>query len=150
MTIRYDQKTDTLTITLGPKPDDAYLFEAGDFTALVDAGDTLVELTIARASRFVTDALAAGVKVEGAPPVQPPPEGMVWYDTDSSMISAFGYDEAERILDIAFHRTGVYRYYDVPRHVFEGLRDASSKGSYIRNHIIDMYPYEKKRGRSRR
>ncbi|MBI1878439.1 MAG: KTSC domain-containing protein [Chloroflexi bacterium] len=75
---------------------------------------------------------------------------MVWYDADSSMISAFGYDEAERILEVAFHNTGVYRYYDVPKNVFEGLRDASSKGSYIRNMIIDMYPYEKKRGRSRR
>jgi hypothetical protein len=30
------------------------------------------------------------------------------------------------------------------------LRDAPSKGSYIRNMIMDMYPYEKKRGRSRR
>jgi hypothetical protein len=70
-------------------------------------------------------------------------------DADSSMISAFGYDEAEGILEVAFHRTGVYRYYDVPLHVFEGLRDAESKGRYMRGHIIDMYPWEKKRGRSR-
>jgi len=45
------------------------------------------------------------------------------------MISAFGYDEAEGILEVAFHRTGVYRYYNVPLPVFEGLRDAGSKGS---------------------
>jgi len=75
---------------------------------------------------------------------------MVWYDADSSMISAFGYDEAEVILEVAFHRTGVYRYYDVPLHVFEGLRDAESKGRYMRGYIIDVYPWEKSRGRSGR
>jgi KTSC domain len=116
----------------------------------VDEGDALVSVTIAHASRFVARALAAGVKVEGAPAVEPPKSGMVWYDADSSMISAFGYDEAEGILEIAFHGTGVYRYYDVPLHVFEGLHDAASKGSYIRNYIIDMYSWEKKRGRSRK
>jgi hypothetical protein len=88
--------------------------------------------------------------VEGAPEVRERPKGMVWYDADSSMISAFVYDESEGILELAFHRTGVYCYYDVPLHVFEGLRDASSEGSCIRSHIIDMNPYEKKRARSRR
>ena len=150
MSIRYDEKSDTLTITLGPERYEAYELEAGDFAVVVDEMDTLVSVTIANASRFVARALAAGVKVERAPAVEPPKSGMVWYDADSSMISAFGYDEAEGILEVAFHRTGVYRYYDVPLHVFEGLRDASSKGSYMRNHIIDMYPWEKKRGRSRR
>ena len=66
------------------------------------------------------------------------------------MISAFGYNEATQQLDVAFHRTGVYSYFNVPQDVFEGLRDASSQGSYMRSMIIDMYPYEKKRGRSRR
>jgi hypothetical protein len=150
MTIRYDQDTDTLTISLGPRPFEAYPHETGDFTAYIDDTDALVEIIIARASRFVARALAAGIKVEGAPEAGERPKGMVWYDADSSMISAFGYDESEEILELAFHRTGVYRYYNVPLHVFKGLRDASSKGSYIRGHIIDMYPYEKKRGRSRR
>jgi uncharacterized protein YuzE len=150
MSIRYDEKSDTLTITLGPERYEAYELEAGDYAVVVDETDALVSITIANASRFVGRALAAGVKVEGAPAVEPPKSGMVWYDADSSMISAFGYDEAEGILEVAFHRTGVYRYYNVPLHVFEGLRDASSKGSYMRNHIIDVYPWEKKRGRSRR
>ena len=150
MSIRYDEKSDILTITLGPEHYEAYELEAGDFAIVVDETDALVSITIANASRFVGRALAAGVKVEGAPMVEPPKSGMVWYDADSSMISAFGYDEAEGILEVAFHRTGVYRYYNVPLHVFEGLRDASSKGSYMRNHIIDVYPWEKKRGRSRR
>jgi hypothetical protein len=150
MPIRYNEASDTLTITLGPECYECYELEAGDFAVVVDEGDALVSVTIAHASRFVARALAAGVKVEGAPAVEPPKSGMVWYDADSSMISAFGYDEAEGILEVAFHGTGVYRYYDVPLHVFEGLRDAASKGSYIRNYIIDMYSWEKKRGRSRK
>ena len=150
MKIRYSQADDTLTVVLRPAPSETFEFEGGDFEIAVDEEDNLVKITISRANQFIAQALAAGVKVEAAPAVQPKKSGMVWYDADSSMISAFGYDEAEQILEVAFHSTGVYRYYDVPRKVFEGLRDASSKGSYIRNVIIDMYPYEKKRGRSRR
>ena len=149
MPIHYDEKSDTLTIVLRPEHYETYELEAGDFAVVVDETDALVSIAIANATRFIARALAAGVKVEGAPTVEPPKSGMVWYDADSSMISAFGYDEAEGILEVAFHRTGVYRYYDVPLHVFEGLRDAESKGRYMRGHIIDMYPWEKKRGRSR-
>ncbi len=150
MPIRYDQKTDTLMVILGPEDYGACELEAGDFSVVADEGDGLVSIAIANARQFVARALAAGVQVEGAPAVESPKQGMIWYDADSSMISAFGYDEAEGILEVAFHSTGVYRYYDVPRHIFEGLRDASSKGSYLRNCVIDMYPYEKKSGRSRR
>ena len=150
MPMRYDAETDSLTITLAPETYEAYELEAGDWSVVIDEADRLVCVTIANARRFVTRALAAGVAVEGAPAVEPPQEGMVWYDAESSMISAFGYDEVEGTLEVAFHRTGVYRYYDVPLHVFEGLRDATSKGSYMRAHIIGMYPWEESRGRSRR
>ena len=147
MSVSYDQESDTLTIKLAPESyDDRYELEAGDFTVSIET-DSLVRITIARASKFLHRALAAGVEVEDAPPVAPPQAGMIWHDADSSMISAFGYDEAEGVLEVAFHRTGVYRYYDVPLHVYEGLRDAESKGRYMRSYIIDMYPYEKKRGR---
>ncbi len=148
MPIQYDKESDTLTIILGPEHYETYELEAGDFAIVVDEMDALVSITIANATRFIARALAAGVKVEGAPAVEPPKGSMVWYDADSSMISAFGYDEAEGILEVAFHRSGVYRYYDVPLQVFEGLRDAESKGRYMRGCIIDMYPWEKKRSRS--
>ncbi len=147
MSVSYNQESDTLTIKLAPESyDDRYELEAGDFTVSIET-DSLVRITIARASKFLHRALAAGVEVEDAPPVAPPQAGMIWHDADSSMISAFGYDEAEGVLEVAFHRTGVYRYYDVPLHIYEGLRDAESKGRYMRAWIIDMYPYEKKRGR---
>jgi len=150
MPIRYEAENDTLTITLGPELSEAYELEAGDWSVVVDEADRLGRVTIANASRFVARALAAGVEVEGAPAVEHSKGGIVWYDAESSMISAFGYDEAEGILEVAFHSTGVYRYYEVPLHVFEGLRHARSKGSYLRACIIDMYPWEKSRGRSRR
>ena len=70
-------------------------------------------------------------------------DGMVWYGVESSMIRAVGYDADKRILDVAFHRTGVYRYFDVPPKVVDGLLNAESKGSYMRAHIIDEYPWEK-------
>ena len=70
-------------------------------------------------------------------------DGMVWYGVESSMIRAVGYDAAKRILDVAFHRTGVYRYFDVPPDVVEGLLNAESKGSYMRTWIINEYPWEK-------
>jgi uncharacterized protein YuzE len=149
MGIRYEKSTDTLTITFRRGGNDDYDYTADDFTVTFDEADDIYKITIAQASQFVAQAIAAGVKVEGIPG-QPTQKGMVWYDVDSSMISAFGYDAEEQILDVAFHRTGVYRYSDVPYDVFEGLRDANSKGSYMRGAIIDMYPYEKKRGRSRR
>jgi hypothetical protein len=66
-----------------------------------------------------------------------------WEDADSSMISAFRYDPEEQTLEVLFNRTGRYTYYDVPADVVEGLREASSKGSYMRSMIIDMYAYDK-------
>ena len=150
MPIGYDGDSDTLTVTLGPKRGQVSRLRAGDLSVVVDEAGGLVSISVANASRFVARALEAGVNVEGAPVVEPARKGMVWYDAASSMISAFGYDEARGILEVAFHRTGVYRYFDVPLHVFEGLRDASSQGSYMRSHIIDMYPWEKSRGRLRR
>lgn len=148
--VRYDKTKDILTVIVRPLRNETFEFEGGGITAIVDEEDVLVEVTIANASRFVAEALAAGVKADAGPAEKSKKSGLVWYDADSSMISAFGYNEAEQVLEIAFHNTGVYRYYDVPKKVFAELRDASSKGSYIRDMIIDMYPYEKKRGRSHR
>jgi hypothetical protein len=61
---------------------------------------------------------------------------------DSSMIDAFGYDEEQQVLEVVFKRNGVYRYRDVPKAVYEGLLNADSKGSYMRDLIIDKYPTE--------
>lgn len=51
--------------------------------------------------------------------------------------------------EIAFHRTGVYRYFGVPLHLFEGLRDASSQRGYMRACVIDVYPWDTTRYENR-
>jgi hypothetical protein len=61
---------------------------------------------------------------------------------DSSMIYAVGYDEQAEILEVVFKRTGVYRYRNVPKEVYQELMAADSKGSYMRDTIIDVYPAE--------
>lgn len=61
---------------------------------------------------------------------------------DSSMIYALGYDEEQQVLEVVFKRTGVYRYRNVPKEVYEQLMNSDSKGSYMRDLIIDMYPTE--------
>ena len=64
---------------------------------------------------------------------------------DSSMIYALGYDEEQQVLEVVFKRTGVYRYRNVPKEVYEQLMNSDSKGSYMRDLIIDMYPAEQLR-----
>jgi len=61
---------------------------------------------------------------------------------DSSMIYAVGYDEETQTLEVVFKRTGVYRYHNVPKDAYEQLMESDSKGSYMRDMIIDMYPTE--------
>lgn len=61
---------------------------------------------------------------------------------DSSMIYAVGYDEQTQVLEVVFKRTGVYRYRDVPKDVYDQLMASSSKGSFMRELVIDVYPAE--------
>lgn len=60
---------------------------------------------------------------------------------ESSMIYAVGYDSKARTLEVVFNTGGVYQYYDVPPEEYEELMEAESKGSYMHECIIDVYPY---------
>jgi hypothetical protein len=75
------------------------------------------------------------------------PEEPAWEEVDSSMISAFRYDEGKQILEVAFQNTDTYRYLNVPVEVAEGLRQAESKGNYMQANVIDVYPNRIKRRR---
>ncbi len=72
-----------------------------------------------------------------------PGEEPSWRNVQSSMISAVRYHENHQILEVAFNK-GIYLYFGVPREVFEGLLRAESKGRYMRQQIIDRYPWVKK------
>jgi len=141
MSVKYDKKTDTLYIALSSETGEIFEYKTGDYSVHIDDADELAKLTIRSASRFLKQAMSAGIQIDTPVGGQKP----VWEDVDSSMISAFKYDETARTLDVMFHRTGIYRYFDVLADVVEGLRESSSKGSYMRSMIIDMYDYEKRR-----
>jgi len=62
---------------------------------------------------------------------------------ESSMIYAVGYDEESQTMEVVFNSGGVYRYFDVPKDIYEGLLAAESKGRYMRAHVIDVYACSK-------
>jgi hypothetical protein len=62
----------------------------------------------------------------------------------SSNLRSIGYDSNEEILEIEFHSGGIYQYFGVPLSRYEGLINASSKGSYFDGYIKKAgYRYRK-------
>ena len=134
MSVEHTPERDELLITLTPT-DEVDLYQLDNITVdIITDEDGRLILRVPPARAFMAHLQRA---------VQE--DGMVWYGVASSMIRAVGYDADKRILDVAFHRTGVYRYFGVPPKVIGGLLNAESKGSYMRAHIIDEYPWEKLR-----
>ena len=61
---------------------------------------------------------------------------------ESSAIARAEYDADARVLLIWFRDDGApYAYRDVPEDIFHALCDASSKGRFHREHILDMFEY---------
>lgn len=69
---------------------------------------------------------------------------------DSSMIQAVGYDPETQILEVLFNSGQTYHYEGVPPKVHKELMEADSKGRYMRDAIIDMYPAARMSRRRRR
>ncbi|MBI4851100.1 MAG: KTSC domain-containing protein [Acidobacteria bacterium] len=69
---------------------------------------------------------------------------------DSSMIDAVGYDKKTKELEVLFSSGKTYCYKDVPLKVYKELMDADSKGSYMRDAIIDVYSYHQVKGKRRK
>lgn len=61
----------------------------------------------------------------------------------SSNVDSIGYDEKLQILYIRFLNGSTYIYKGVPIIEFEGLKNASSVGSYLHRNIKNLYPYER-------
>lgn len=53
----------------------------------------------------------------------------------STNLISIGYDETTSILEVEFHKAGVYQYFGVPADVYEQLMAASSKGAYFNESI---------------
>ena len=59
---------------------------------------------------------------------------------ESSMVWAVDYDPTTQVLEVAFKRTGVFRYDGVPPTVYRAMMRSDSVGSYLRSCVIGMYP----------
>jgi len=60
----------------------------------------------------------------------------------SSNLDSVGYDAENEILEVAFRSGGVYRYFSVPQHVYDGLMSSGSKGQYFHRNIKGQYSWE--------
>ena len=59
------------------------------------------------------------------------------------MLRSVGYDEGEEILEIELTNGAVYRYFDLPAEVYQGLMAAESHGRYFLRHVRGAgYRYE--------
>ena len=61
----------------------------------------------------------------------------------SKAIRSVRYDDAGRILEVEFESSSVYRYFDVPRDVYEWLLKVKSKGKFVNRLVKEKYRYEK-------
>lgn len=61
--------------------------------------------------------------------------------TSSNLVSV-GYDRGTSTLRIRFH-SGTYDYYGVPESIYNGLMNASSKGTYHHQYIKHGFKYRK-------
>lgn len=68
------------------------------------------------------------------------PAQMEMIRVNSTAITAIGYDPHTRHLAITFQQGHTYDFCNVPRHIYEGLLAATSKGTYYNRHIRDTYP----------
>ncbi len=129
----YNPRTDELRLTLGQGGEAPHGREGERLSLRLEIqGDraTLVMAPLREGWLPFLQSLAVGGGME-----EPP-----WHAVRSSMIGAVRYDERHGILEVAFNK-GIYLYFGVPREVFEGLLRAESKGRYMRQHIIDRYPW---------
>lgn len=68
---------------------------------------------------------------------------MNWLQVTSSDIASIGYNNQTKQLGIMFHRTGCYIYENVPREVFNEMKNANSIGRFFHQKIKDSYVYFK-------
>lgn len=62
----------------------------------------------------------------------------------SSDINSVGYDADGQLLEIEFHKGGIYQYFNVPQNVYDGLMAADSKGKYFNLNVKKAgYSYSK-------
>lgn len=61
----------------------------------------------------------------------------------STAIASHQYDPESQTLTVQFHNGGTYRYHRVPPHKARELENASSKGTYFRDHVLSKHPFNR-------
>ena len=59
------------------------------------------------------------------------------------MLRAVGYDRKANELEVVFKTGDIYRYENVPPSKYADLLKAESKGMYMQEHIINVFPYRR-------
>ncbi len=67
--------------------------------------------------------------------------GYIAYDPETSELQIAFKDYSWE--EVSWDECRKYKYTDVPAHIFAGLKNADSKGSYIYRNIAFMYEYER-------
>ena len=72
---------------------------------------------------------------------------IIMHNVSSSNVSRIGYDPSSNILQVEFLPSGkkgyrMYRYFNVPRMVWNAFTDAHSKGTFVWKFIRGNYAYK--------
>jgi len=66
-----------------------------------------------------------------------------WVPVKSKMLTAVAYNRDWQQLYLKFRSGDIYCYRGVPGERWEGLFAADSKGTYVRQHILNHYTYQR-------
>lgn len=61
---------------------------------------------------------------------------------ESTTLASAGHDARSDVLELQFRNGAMYRYFSVPRGVFQSLLSAPSKGGFFNQNIRGRYPYK--------
>jgi hypothetical protein len=56
------------------------------------------------------------------------------------MLYAAGYDAEKQVLDVIFNSGGLYRYFDAPQAVYDGLLKTDSPGRFMWENVLRIFP----------
>jgi hypothetical protein len=65
--------------------------------------------------------------------------------SESSAIASVGCGDASTALDVTFKGGALYRYFGVPRPVYDAFVAAKSKGTFLNQCIKGRFPYSRLR-----
>lgn len=61
----------------------------------------------------------------------------------SSVVASIKYDVATSTLRVTYVSGLMYDYKNVPEEIYQAMKTAFSKGTFLNQHIKGKYPYEK-------